>query len=129
MRIDYDTWIAVVRDIEEYIPKLINACDSVSELFYEQMNDESWVVFAQLLEGYENLYKALYMTVEDAKDHQIDIYESLYPLVERFPMQLIDLNREMQAENHVAVGDMIKHEWQSLLAETLNTLKGKVVYG
>ncbi|MFD2116988.1 hypothetical protein ACFSTH_19405 [Paenibacillus yanchengensis] len=126
MRIDYQTWIDVVRDIEEYIPKLLQACSSVSELFYETMDEEKWGIFGQLLDGLENCYKSLYMTVEDAKDHCPKLYDQLNSLVEKFPQQFIILQEELKIENFVGVGDLVKYEWSSLLADVLNVLKETV---
>ncbi|MEF2243943.1 hypothetical protein [Paenibacillus sp. IITD108] len=126
MRIDYQTWIDVIKDIEDYIPKLLQACDSISELFYENMDDERWSIFGQLLDGFENLYKSLYMTVEDAKDHCPKLYEQLNTLVDRFPKQFIMLQAELQVENFVGVGDLVKYEWSSLLADVMNTIKETV---
>ncbi|QNK58364.1 hypothetical protein [Paenibacillus sp. PAMC21692] len=117
MRIDIETWKDVVSDIEEYIPRLIQASDSVSELMYDQVTPDGWGIVAQMLEGYENFYKSLYMTVEDAKDHDMALFEKLNKLVVKFPEQFVSLQQELEAGNHVAVGDMMKYEWTRLLAE------------
>lgn len=123
MRIDMETWKDVVRDIEDFIPRLIQACDSVSELLYEPMTPEGWGIFAQVLEGYENLYKSIHMTVEDAKNHDVEFYERLSVYVVRFPDQILALQKELNVGNHVAVGDQIKYEWTKLLADVLMELK------
>jgi len=124
MRIDYQTWLDVVVDVEQYIPKLLKACESISELLYEEMNEEKWNIFGQLLEGLENLYQVLIVTVEDIKDHAPSSYIQLASMVELFPQQFLLLQEELQAGNYVAMGDIVKYEWPALLTNVLNGLKG-----
>jgi len=125
MRIDYQTWQDVIVDIEQYIPKLLQACDSISELLYEEMNEEKWNIFGQLLEGLENLYQVLIVTLEDTLDHAPSLYSRLTPTVERFPQHFLLLQNELQAGNYVGVGDIVRYEWPELLDAIMKVLKEK----
>ncbi|MCR8660511.1 hypothetical protein [Paenibacillus endoradicis] len=125
MRIEREILIDIVNDIEVYIPKLIAACNSVSELFYEEVNDSVWGIFEQVLSGYEDLYKTLQMTVEDAKEHDEHWALPLQELIDQIPQHFVILSQEMNAQNYVAIGDIIKYEWVALLGDILNTIKEK----
>lgn len=127
MRIERELLIEVVNDIEIYIPKLITACDSVSELFYEQVDDSVWNIFEQVLSGYEDLYKTLQMTAEDAQEHGEKWAQPLQQLIDQVPQHFVVLSQEMNVQNYVAIGDIIKYEWTALLGDVLNTIKEKSI--
>lgn len=125
MRIEYSLLVEVIDDITLYIPKLVDACESASELFYEDVTEETWAVFQQVLSGYEDLYKVLQMTYLDGQEHKTKWYKELDGLLEVISTHFIQLSEEINSHNYVGIGDLIKFEWAPLLEDILKLFKEK----
>jgi len=102
----------VVEELCGYLPRLLHACDSISELFYGEMNEEHWTYFRQLTDGIgwvtqsaEALRHHLGRTGENA-----DLLAALNGFLAEVKEQLEELARELENGDHTAVGDRIKYE-------------------
>lgn len=118
MRITHELWNEINDEIEQYIPKLIAASDSIGELFYEPLNEESSQLFSQYITGMSNLIQMLLMTLNDAVDHAPQMIEHVTPVLQSITTNIKDIEQSMEKEQNVHVGDMLKYE----IVEQLNRL-------
>jgi len=125
MRVTVEMWIEVIDDVVQYIPKIINASDSIGELLYEPLNDRTSPLFGEYLNGLHELIQVLLMTIEDAKDHApsmiIEVTEKLNGLAVHFNT----IEHELNNNNYVAVADCMKYEIKQLLEELLLVIQEK----
>lgn len=118
MRITHELWNEINDEIEQYIPKLIAASESIGELFYEPLNEESSQLFSQYITGMSNLIQMLLMTLNDAVDHAPQMIEHVTPALQSITTNIKDIEQSMEKEQYVHVGDMLKYE----IVEQLNRL-------
>jgi len=116
----------VVEELCGYLPRLLRACDSISELFYGEMSEEHWTYFQQLTDGIgwvtqsaEALRHHLERTGENA-----DLLAALNGFLAEVKEQLGGLARELENGDHTAVGDRVKYELPGLFQMLLDRLGG-----
>jgi len=117
----------VVEELRGYLPRVLHACDSISELFYGEMSEEHWTYFQQLTDGIgwvmqsaEALRHHLERTGENT-----DLVAALNGFLADAKEQLGVLTRELESGDHTAVGDRIKYELPGLFQKLLDRLGGE----
>ncbi|MFC5469709.1 6-hydroxymethylpterin diphosphokinase MptE-like protein [Cohnella suwonensis] len=102
----------VLEEIKAFLPNLIQACETVANMFYESVQESAWDKFGELLQGMDDLFKtanAISREIEHSPD-----YASLIPVLGSFTAQLSErfepLNRSMDEEEFVHAADSIKFE-------------------
>lgn len=110
----------IVEELKGYLPRLLNACDSISELFYGEMKQEHWTFFNRLTEGIGWVTESV-----SALRHHLDrtgkdaaLMAALNEFEAEVRGQLTELARELESGDHTAAGDRIKYEFPPLF-ETL----------
>ncbi|WP_373230794.1 6-hydroxymethylpterin diphosphokinase MptE-like protein [Cohnella sp.] len=103
-------------EIKRFLPGLIEACEDVSELFYESVTEQTWQMFGQLVQAMDDLYRAS-KTVHNELV-QIGDYATIFPVfanfISEFSEQFETLNRHVDEEEFVQAGDHIQYELASL---------------
>ncbi|WP_276353596.1 hypothetical protein [Cohnella caldifontis] len=104
-------------DMTAYLPKLLNALDSISELFYGQMTSDDWSYFTQLVDGIH-----WFMGAANALRHHLERQERPSPILDaltRFEddakRRVAELNEALEQKEYTAAGDQLKYEWPELL--------------
>lgn len=107
----------IYSDMTGYLPKLIKALDSISELLYGQMSNEDWTYFSQLIEGIH-----WFMSAAHGLRHHIERLRPTSPLLgalTRFESEaeerVAELNEALSQKDYTAAGDQLKYEWSELL--------------
>lgn len=118
MRITHEIWNEIIDEIEQYIPKLVAASDSVGELFYEPLNEQSSQLFSQYITGMSNLIKTMMMTLNDAVDHAPQMIERSTPVLQSISSFVAGIENALEKQKFVDVADIIKYE----IVEQLNLL-------
>lgn len=114
----------LIENIKRFLPNLINACESVSDLFYEELSEQSWNIFGQVVTGIDDLYKTLKVISEDLNHTsaeysiQLIISQAIDEITVKFSM----LNRYVDTDEHVSVGDVLKHELLPVFRILMNAL-------
>ncbi|SEN65082.1 6-hydroxymethylpterin diphosphokinase MptE-like protein [Paenibacillus sp. OV219] len=108
-----------IEEVKLFLPRLIQACDSISELFYVAITDETWQLFGELVQGMDDLYRTLKSVVSTASiDEQKSV---MLAIMERtivtFENTFAELNSYMDQELYVAAGDCIRYELSNLFKE------------
>lgn len=119
MRITIEMWVEIIDDVVQYIPKLINASESIGELLYEPLNDETAPLFGQYLNGLHDFIQVLLMSIEDAKDHAPQIIIEVTAKMNELVVHINTIEQELNNNNYVAVADCMKYEIKALLEELL----------
>lgn len=112
MQNEMDNLFEIIEEVKSFLPRLLRACDSVSELFYDKMDGQSWEVFSQVLAGIDDLYKTLGMVSNGLVNLEVDL--AIQPIINEFNIELenkiYELNNYLDHNRHIAAGDIIKHE-------------------
>jgi hypothetical protein len=118
MRITYELWNEINDEIEQYIPRLMTASESVGELFYEPLNEQGSQLFAQYITGLSHLIQSLLMTLKDAVDHAPQMIERVTPVMQSITTHVADIENSLEKQKNIEVADIIKYE----VPEKLNLL-------
>ncbi|TJY41957.1 DUF115 domain-containing protein [Cohnella pontilimi] len=106
----------ILDDIRVFIPQLIEACKSVSDLLYVQVNQETWHEVGQLLQGIDDLYKSVNAVSTHVANSEL--HAPLYPAFESFLSNMMGvfnaMNGHMDEEEYIQAADNIKHDFTSL---------------
>lgn len=103
---------SVLEDVKDFLPRLIEACCSVAELFYVPVTEQTWKEFGGLIEGIDDLYRTVgWLRSELEPKADLDL---LYTIIVNFADQLAlkfsAMNRLMDEEKYVHAADYIKYE-------------------
>ncbi|AZN38510.1 hypothetical protein [Paenibacillus albus] len=108
-----------VENVNDLLPELIEACNTVSDLFYRVVNEATWKIFTPFFRGIDSLYRVL-------KDMQKSLIEmNIYPFFAYMISENLDkvaanievLNRHIDDDDNVMVGDIIRYELKALLQD------------
>jgi len=102
----------IIKELKEYLPRVNRAIESISDLFYGDMNKQDWNLFSQLLEGVGWVNQAAnIILLQLQRLHEKDLFvNNLSEFVERMPILLSKLEAALEEKEHVAAGDLIKYE-------------------
>ena len=119
----------IIAELKDYIPKVLQAADSISDLFYGEMTSEGWGYFSQLLEGIHWIKQSVYIILD-----QFNRFPGTDPLEqllkassERLNSILKELENCLERSDLVAVGDLIKYEFSELFRELDIVIKSRVI--
>lgn len=115
MRITSEAFHAVVVDIDQYIPKLIRASNSVADILYESFTDEGGKILGQYLQGLSDLISTLLMTIEDAQEHAPNLIERIRIPFQNVISKVDELERCLSNNKKVAAADIMKYELKNNL--------------
>lgn len=111
-------------EIIAFLPRVLEACNSISEYFYVPVQAEAWTRFSELLQGLNDLYIAANSIGQELADREEDAL--LHKVITNFAEQLAhtftELNRLMDEEEFIQAADCIKYE----LAELIHALAIKL---
>lgn len=124
MHNEIDSIFEIIEEIKAFLPRLHKASDSVSELFYDQMNPESWEVFSQVVAGIDDLYQTLNAASNGLLDYGVDygLQNILKQAASAIEIRFAQLNIQLDLNRHLAVGDIIRYEFMPLIEELYNDL-------
>ncbi|HUC91992.1 MAG TPA: 6-hydroxymethylpterin diphosphokinase MptE-like protein [Paenibacillus sp.] len=109
----------ILEDVKAFLPRLIEACESVAELLYKPMHDEAWAIFGELVQGMDDLYRTL-NTVNGGLMAE-DTNGLFKPVIEDFladmAKKFAEMNRLMDEEEYAVAGDCIHYELTALFSE------------
>jgi hypothetical protein len=116
----------IAGELMGYLPRLLSACDSISELFYGEMTQEHWTYFNQMTEGIGWLMQSVHALRHhlERTGENVALTAALSEFEAGLKDQLAELARELGSGDHTAVGDRIKYEIPPLLDTLLERLAG-----
>jgi hypothetical protein len=117
-------------DLKSYLPKVIQACDSISELFYGEMDERSWSHFGQLTEGLQWVGQSghiLQSAYAKNAEYNMTERELLDAFLQRLEIHIRELEAALQEQDFTAAGDLIKYEMPDTFNLLLESLESEVV--
>jgi hypothetical protein len=98
-------------EVRDYLPKIIRASDSTSELFYEPLTEDSLRVIQQVIEGFNNLNQMLsFVKTYAVASPRYSIESKAIEKAEAALLAAIqDMNVYLRLKDYVAAGDTIKY--------------------
>jgi hypothetical protein len=114
-------------ELLSYLPKVIRATESISDLFYGDPDSESWALFARLTEGLSVVVQLahslqLYLSNNDPGSELLNSVQAFAGKMEGLLKQ-VDVS--IQSKDYVMMADVIKYELGDALNELLSILDAK----
>lgn len=115
----------ILDELKGYLPRLIQAFDSISELFYGEMNQEDWGYFAQLSEGIQWVIASAQIMSShiDRVGSWLEYQSAVNTFIQDAITQLGELETALQANDFTSVGDLIKYEMPDVFRPLLECLE------
>ncbi|WP_042170056.1 6-hydroxymethylpterin diphosphokinase MptE-like protein [Paenibacillus gorillae] len=111
----------IIEELKVFLPKLLTACDSLSDLFYEKISEQSWEVFGQFVGSLNDLYKIMEIVENElqATEVQYAMHPFIMETISALSKKYTVLTQYVEAEAFVSVGDLIKHELAPLFKKVM----------
>ncbi len=114
-------------ELNEYLLKLINACDSISELFYGELKQDDWNHFSQLMNGIQWVVQSVEVLKVHYGQHNSSIEKNaLDGFTHQIDSHIRLLEQELQDQNYTATGDIIKYELSEVFKQLASSLNREV---
>ncbi len=104
-------------DLTAYLPKLLSALDSISELFYGQMTMEDWTHFTRLVDGIHWFTGAVHALRHhlERQGQPSQVMDALARFEGDAQRLVAELNEALERKEYTVAGDLLKYEWSELL--------------
>ncbi|WP_338553374.1 6-hydroxymethylpterin diphosphokinase MptE-like protein [Paenibacillus sp. KS-LC4] len=101
-----------IDDVRAFLPKLIEASELVVPLFHAFEMEQTWPSFGEIVEGMDDLYRALQSIQQEISD--VEEYSSLHLFLngalEQFGAKFQMLNQNVDDENYIGAADSLQFE-------------------
>jgi len=118
----------IIEELKGYIPKVLQAMESISDLFYGEMTPDDWNLFSRLIEAINWVEQSVRVVIDQFKRFSGVETEGqpFYMFVEQLPAKLRELEESLERYDPVAAGDLIKYELRELFEQLATTVESKV---
>jgi hypothetical protein len=113
-------------DIKKYMSKLVDAIDTVSNVFYGDLDESDWRLIGQFIEGVDWLFEAMTMSFDlmVKTKEGLDVQPHLQSAVQRAVPHLQSLDQLFQEKDYITIGDLIQYELKPIFIELHDALHG-----
>lgn len=102
---------ALTAELQNYLPKVVDALDSIPELLYGEMSrQEDWQMVGQLLEGMSWVFQSVFHLLRHAEEQGDPGKMGLERFSQDFAPLSAELERLLQDSEYTAAGDILKYE-------------------
>ena len=119
----------IIKEMQDYLPKLNRAIDSISDLFYGEISTEGWGYFSQLVEGMQWMVQSIQVVRnqwERTANQDVQLTE-LVQIQHKFNPLLLELGEAVERNEYVAAGDIMKYELGELFQQLEDILASRVI--
>ncbi len=102
----------IIEEVRVFLPRLLEACDSVAELLYQPITTSTWEVFGDLVQGFDDLYRTM-----NSVNHRLHnegnpqlIQQPILEFMNAMDDKFAELNGYMDAEEFTEAGDCLRYE-------------------
>jgi len=123
----------LMKDIQDeltsYLPKLIRAFDSISELFYGEMTQDDWGHFTQLTDGIQWVSQSAHGLRNhfERANNRSKLYQAIVVFETETEKLLPELEHAMEEQDYTAVGDQLKYEWPEAFKTLHEVMEAEVI--
>lgn len=116
-------------ELLNYLPKVIRATESISDLFYGDPDSESWTLFARLTDSLAFVVQSvhslqLYLC---SNEPDSELLNSLKAFAGKLESHMKQVDASIQSKDYVMMADVIKYELGDVLNELLTILDAKAM--
>jgi hypothetical protein len=117
----------VKNELLHYLPKVIRATESISDLFYGDPDSDSWTLFTRLTDGFSFVIQSVHAMQFYLSNNEKDsaLLNDLHAFVEKMETHLNEVDQSIQSQDYVMMADVIKYELGDVLNELLTTLEAE----
>lgn len=125
LTVNGDLWIAdLIAELQDYLPRVIKAADSISDCFYGVLSQEHWKSFSMLMEGIMWVYQSV-LTIQSHLNKSLDaamtvLMASLTGFKNELEQLLPQIEESIEQSEYTNVGDLIKYELRPILQRLLH---------
>lgn len=114
-------------ELLNYLPKVIRATESISDLFYGDPDFDSWELFARLTDSFAYVVESVHAMQHYLRNNEPSsaLLNYLQDFAERMETHLKEVDKSIHTQDYVTMADVIKYELGDLLKELLSTLDAK----
>lgn len=118
----------IAAELRNYLPKLLQAFDSISELFYGEMQQEDWGYFGQLAEGMQWVVQSAHILRVHSERFGASVADlnDLTQFSAEVETRMSQLDEAIQDKDYTAVGDMLKYEFPEVFQSLLDCMENGV---
>lgn len=112
----------------DYLQKVYQTTESLSDLFYGEIDQEAWDLLSRLAEGLNNSVQLLQMIAEHHKKQVSDIVfsEKVTLFIDSVEAHVAEINEAIEANDTVAIGDILKYELAESILKIITAMKTRV---
>lgn len=112
----------------DYLQRVHQSTETLSDLFYGQIDQEAWNLLSQLAEGLNNAVQLLQMIAEHRKTQVSDtaFAEEVTLFINSVEAHVADINEAIEDYDTVEIGDILKYELGSTISKILAFMKTRV---
>jgi Uncharacterized protein conserved in bacteria len=117
----------VLDEVRDFLPRLLEAGDSVASMLYNPAGHNFWPLFGDLVQGMDDLYRTMQTVLRRLRedgDHAL-LAEPVEQFVADLARRFGELNRYMDDEAYSDAGDCIRYDLQPLFAQLAAVLGEK----
>lgn len=118
----------IVEGTVDYLQRIHQATETISDAFYGEVTDEVWGMLTQLSEGLTFAVQSMQMIAEHRKERLSDskLSEELALFVQSIEAQVAEINQAIEEQDTVLIGDIIRYEMGSSVSKIINAMKTRV---
>jgi hypothetical protein len=100
-----------IDDVRDFLPKLLDASEHVARILYKSMEEESWRIFGELVQGMDDLYRTVQIISQRLTDECKE--DLLVPYLTAFITDMAknfsEMNKFMDEERFAEASDCIRY--------------------
>jgi hypothetical protein len=117
----------VRNELLHYLPKVIRATESISDLFYGDPVSDAWTLFSKLTDSFSYVAQSIQSMLLYLSYNEPDsaLLYSLHAFAEKMETHLKEVDKSIQDQDYVMMADVIKYELGDVLNELLTILEAE----
>ncbi|RUS43049.1 motility associated factor glycosyltransferase family protein [Cohnella sp. AR92] len=115
-----------IAQIVHFLPRMMEACHSLSERLVVPMDEQAWNALADVVEGLNDLYqtsKTIYPELEQIRE--IRLASALRTASSKIERYFQAFNISIDEDEFIEASDIVRYEWVPMLVELYNQLTGQ----
>ncbi|MFD0590668.1 6-hydroxymethylpterin diphosphokinase MptE-like protein [Paenibacillus sp. GCM10027627] len=116
----------MVDEVILFLPRLIDAAETVANQFYGTLDDQAWVLFGDVVTAIDDLYKtfsSIHSLAVNGTNKQFILNETIKRYSEEIQAKFSDLNQCMDKDDFISAGDVLRYEFLALFHQMLSELQ------
>lgn len=120
-----EMFATLYQDTVDYMARIVQATDSISEVFYGDSDDQKWDYLSQLMNGFGYVIQSLQMIAAEQSHNEV-VQDKIGQFLRQIEERVNEINEAVQDDDMILVADMIKYELGPLASGIKEFLSSEV---